>query len=64
MIVTFYMCASLLGSLPCVPFATGEACNTAINGLDLRLVEQSECARVETLLYISPDTSPLPPRKP
>jgi len=63
-IVTFYLCAVLQGDLPCMPFATEETCNIAINGLDSRFIEEAECARVETLFYIDTDTSPLPPRKP
>jgi len=63
-IVTYFLCAVVLSSLPCLPFTTEEGCATAVNNLDLRIVEQAKCAKVEMLHFIDTPTSPLPPRKP
>ena len=64
MITTYYLCAMLMNTLPCLPFTTEEDCIMASSALDTRLVQRSRCATVRMRLYISPDWAPIPPKRP
>ena len=64
MITTYYLCAVLMNTLQCLPFATEEACITANGALAPQLVQRSECAKVTMRLYASQDWAPIPPRNP
>lgn len=62
-----YLCAVMVGAIPCTPFNSLTGCETARGELVAVLVEQSECAPVEIHLPSSiyaPEMAPIPKEKP
>ena len=65
MIQVIYLCAIMLDGGSCFPFTTMNACLTAEEHLDVRLVELSECNQIERLLSGSiGDNIPVPRARP
>lgn len=67
MIKIAYLCAVMVGAIPCTPFNSLDGCKTARGELVAALVERSECAQVEIHLPSSiyaPEKAPIPKERP